>query len=152
MKILHKFETYFIVLSFATMTLAVFLQVVNRFIFKIPVMWPEELARYLMIWMSFVAGAVGFRKGAHMGVDILVNKFTGKSKQVLIMIQSMLIILFTVVVAYFAMVVINMQLTTGQLSPALQINLAYIYLAILVWTILTLVEVIALIFKKNQLF
>jgi TRAP-type C4-dicarboxylate transport system permease small subunit len=149
MKILYKIEKYFIVISFALMALIVFFQVLNRFFFKIPIMWPEELARYLMIWMSFVAAAVAFRKGAHIGVNIIIDKLSGKTKQVFIILQSVLIMVFVAVVGYYAIFIIRLQLSTIQLSPALEINLAYIYMAIPVWALLTFIEIFVSLFKKE---
>jgi|Deesub1362A_J573_1020465.scaffolds.fasta_scaffold04877_4 C4-dicarboxylate transporter DctQ subunit len=149
MKILYKIEKYFIVISFALMALIVFFQVLNRFFLKIPIMWPEELARYLMIWMSFVAAAVAFRKGAHIGVNIIIDKLSGKTKQIFIILQSVLIMVFVAVVGYYAIFIIRLQLSTIQLSPALEINLAYIYMAIPVWALLTFIEIFVSLFKKE---
>ena len=39
--------------------------------------WPEPLAVLLMIWFSFLAAAVCYREGLHIGVSILGNMLTG---------------------------------------------------------------------------
>jgi TRAP-type C4-dicarboxylate transport system permease small subunit len=39
--------------------------------------WPEPLAVLLMIWFSFMAAAVCYREGLHIGVSILANALTG---------------------------------------------------------------------------
>jgi TRAP-type C4-dicarboxylate transport system permease small subunit len=39
--------------------------------------WPEPMAVLLMIWFSFMAAAVCYREGLHIGVSILANILTG---------------------------------------------------------------------------
>ena len=39
--------------------------------------WPEPLAVLLMIWFSFLAAAVCYREGLHIGVSLLANVLTG---------------------------------------------------------------------------
>lgn len=59
----------------AGMTLLIFIQVLARYIFKTPLAWSEEGARFLFIWMTFIAGYVGARKGQHIGVELIQNLF-----------------------------------------------------------------------------
>ena len=58
-KINHCF-LYFekIVLTFCTIVLviAIFIQVVCRYILLISTPWAEELARYLFVWMAYLGG------------------------------------------------------------------------------------------------
>jgi len=42
--------------------------------------WPEPLAVLLMIWFSFMAAAVCYREGLHIGVSILANMVTGRKR------------------------------------------------------------------------
>lgn len=39
--------------------------------------WPEPLAVLLMIWFSFMAAAVCYREGLHIGVSLLANVLSG---------------------------------------------------------------------------
>ena len=40
---------------------AVLFQVVSRFILKVPLSWTEELSRFALIWLTFVAASVALR-------------------------------------------------------------------------------------------
>ena len=42
--------------------------------------WPEPMAVLLMIWFSFMAAAVCYREGLHIGVSILANLLTGRKR------------------------------------------------------------------------
>jgi TRAP-type transport system small permease protein len=49
----------------------VFFQVVTRYVFRHPFDWPEELARYLFVWVALLGAAVGVERGVHFSVDLL---------------------------------------------------------------------------------
>jgi len=56
------------------MALVVAIQVVSRYGFNHSLFWSEELARFLLIWLSFLGATVAYCHGAHPGVDSLVRR------------------------------------------------------------------------------
>lgn len=46
----------------------VFYNVLSRYILKTDVSWSSEMCTLLLIWMSFVGGAMAVRRNAHLGV------------------------------------------------------------------------------------
>ena len=79
------------------MTGIVFVQVILRYVFLSPLSWIEELARYLLVWISCFGAAYGVRKGEHIAVMFLNNMFKGYMKSALtILIHILVIILFMV--------------------------------------------------------
>jgi TRAP-type C4-dicarboxylate transport system permease small subunit len=79
------------------MTGIVFVQVILRYVFLSPLSWIEELARYLLVWISCFGAAYGVRKGEHIAVMFLNNMFKGYMKSALtIFIHILVIILFMV--------------------------------------------------------
>ena len=60
-----------IVSLFAVLSVAVFVQVVARYIFNQPPAWTEELARYCQVWIVLLASSLCIRKGSHLAVDYL---------------------------------------------------------------------------------
>ena len=53
--------------------LIVVVAVVARYGFGQAVSWTEEVPRYLLIWISFLAAAVGVLQRDHVGFDVLFN-------------------------------------------------------------------------------
>ena len=51
----------------------VLLQVIGRYILVNPFIWPEELTRLMLVWLTFVGAAAVTRRGIHIAVDTLVN-------------------------------------------------------------------------------
>ena len=50
-----------------------FAQVVLRYVFNRSFFWAEEVILFAFTWLIFVASAVNLERGAHFGVDVLVN-------------------------------------------------------------------------------
>ncbi len=55
----------------AAMTCTTFLQVVCRYAFNSPLVWSEELARYLFVWIALIGAGAAVRAGGHFGLDLL---------------------------------------------------------------------------------
>ena len=49
-----------LVFLLVAMTLTVFSQVIARYIFEAPLSWSEELARFILIWLSMLSAAYAF--------------------------------------------------------------------------------------------
>ena len=60
---INKVEKVLVAIVTVLLVAVVFLQVVNRTIIKATIAWPEEAARYLMVWQVFLASVIAFRPG-----------------------------------------------------------------------------------------
>ncbi len=103
-------------------------QVVFRYVIAAPLPWSEELARYCFVWIVFLGGAVGLARGIHLGVDLVVNALPPPLRRAMDALTSLLIGGFAVVVIYASLPVLNMNMF--QRSPALGVQMTYIYIAI----------------------
>src|ERR1043165_1740669 len=68
--------------------------VVARYGFGQAVSWTEEVPRYLLIWISFLAAAVGVLQRDHVGFDLLFNALPKPIRRMLGVTLSALILLF----------------------------------------------------------
>mgnify|MGYP006290579219 FL=1 len=62
-KATNRVATWGLVITGIAMSVAIFLQIIFRFVIYVPFPWSEELARYLMIWMGMLGLAVALRHG-----------------------------------------------------------------------------------------
>jgi len=110
------------------MTGIVFVQVILRYVFLSPLSWIEELARYLLVWISCFGAAYGVRKGEHIAVMFLNNMFKGYMKSALtILIHILVIILF--MVCFMKGIGLSIR-QWNVVTPALQIPRTLPYLGI----------------------
>ena len=83
---------YNLAISGILMTLIVVLQVFFRYVLNHSLFWSEELARYLLIWLTFTGASVGYYRGAHPGVDFFHSRLSIKwqiSSNLLVHLLSM---------------------------------------------------------------
>ena len=108
-KVLHalqSLEKWIIVIAFVIMVVAIFCQVVNRNIFKIPVSGFEEAAKYSMAYMVLLGTELGLRDGTQIAIKGVVDKLKGKVKKVIVIISQIIVVAFAAIMtkASFAMV------------------------------------------------
>lgn len=115
-----------IYIQFLIMTFLVILDVFCRFILNNPLTWGEELARYLLIWVSCLGA--GIIVGEHIRVEILLNVFSYPTKRLLIIIGDILAILFLVLLLVEG--IPRALILRGTETPALPgITMFWVYLA-----------------------
>lgn len=103
-------------------------QVVFRYVVLSPLPWSEELARYCFVWIVFLGGAIGLSRGAHLGVDLLVNLLPFKLQRAIETLSSVCIVIFALVVINASLPVLQMNMY--QRSPALGLQMSWVYAAI----------------------
>ncbi len=112
------------------MTILIFCQVLARYIFKTPLAWSEEGARFLFIWMTFIAGYVGARKGQHIGVELLQNMLPKSIKKGMQILSDLLTTGFFLIVLYYCCK--GWSKLGVQISPALKIPMSFVYLGMMI--------------------
>src|SRR6056297_3593095 len=79
------------------MAVVVFLQVFFRYALNNPLSWPEETARILIVWLTFVGGYMAMREKKHIGFNLLVKKLPDAAEHTVEIFGRLLIVLFLVV-------------------------------------------------------
>lgn len=60
-------------LLLAAVVVIVLIQVVGRYVLQISLSWPEELARYTLVWVMFFGAAVAAASHRHIVVDTITE-------------------------------------------------------------------------------
>lgn len=103
------------------------LQIVSRVMFS-AVGWTEEVARFLLVWITFLAGTLAFQRGRHIAVTFAVDALSGRLRQVARIAATLAVLAFMV-----ALVVIGyryMQVQSFQKSASLRLSMTYVYAVI----------------------
>ena len=59
------------------------LQVVGRYLLPNPFIWPEEVTRLMLVWLTFIGGAAVTRHGAHIAVDLVLDLMPDASRRLM---------------------------------------------------------------------
>lgn len=110
------------------MTVVIFAQVVLRYAFLSPLSWPEELARYLLIWVSCLGAAYALQEGLHISIEFLKRRLSGAIRLVgIVVIHSSLLAFFAFCAVEGVIYAIS---EWGQLTTAMRIPMTFPIMAI----------------------
>ena len=128
-KIVDKATRGALIFLMGILVINVVWQVFSRYILNAPSTFTDELARFLLIWVSLLGVAYLSGQNAHISIDVLPNKLKPAARFGLQLVIRSLIIAF----AFFVLVVggghlVYITFVYTQLTPTLQIPMAYIYL------------------------
>lgn len=71
-------------LSFMVVLVTVtFLQVLARFVFKIPISWSQELVKLCFVWIIFLGSAIAVREGTHLTLDMFTSGLPDRARKVI---------------------------------------------------------------------
>lgn len=65
-----------------SMALLVSLQVFCRYILNSSLFWSEELARYMLVWLSFFGATVAYYRHLHPGVDTITSRLSASKRRI----------------------------------------------------------------------
>lgn len=123
-----------------TMTLVVFSQVVARYVLQAPLSWSEELARFLLMWLSMLSAAYAFKTNSHFALRLLVANLPAKARRLVTLCVHAIVVLFFAVLLYYSIIFVAG--VEGHTAPALQIPMQVPYASVVVGSGVILLEVL----------
>jgi TRAP-type C4-dicarboxylate transport system permease small subunit len=69
----HHPEDWLAFVIFWSLAFIVFLQFFTRYVLNDSLSWTEEIARYGLMWVVFIGGAMVTRRNTHIAVELLSN-------------------------------------------------------------------------------
>jgi TRAP-type transport system small permease protein len=72
-----------VIACMGVMVVVVSAQVFMRYVLNSSIDWADEASRLAFVWTIFLAIPLGIREGAHVGIDILVERFPARLRTVL---------------------------------------------------------------------
>ena len=112
----------------------VFLQVLFRYLLRQPLFWSEELPRYLLIWMCFLAAALAQKHDAHINITLCLAPLSTRTRQLFKILTDAVILAFLWILIYSGGLVTS--ITAHHRSTALQLPMGLVYAALPVGAIL----------------
>jgi len=130
-KILDRMLEILVMVVVGTLVIDVLWQVFTRYVMGNPSSWTEELAIFLLIWVALLGAAVALGRGAHLGIDYFVSKLTIADQVKVEIFVFLCVGLFSALVMIAGGIeLVQTTLQLQQKSPALGIDMGYVYLAV----------------------
>jgi TRAP-type C4-dicarboxylate transport system permease small subunit len=151
-RILDSIVDYTVLLLMCALVLVTSSQVFARYVLNNPLIWSEELARYLFIWIVFLSSSIAFRINKHLSVDFVIAKLLPGVKKNIKTTGSIIIAIFLTTIVVISPQIVSV--TFMQTSPTLSLPLGFIYLAFPASAVLMLLEllfrVLLVIFNREK--
>ncbi len=85
-------------IALALMVIVILLQVIFRYVMNSALAWPDEAARFLMLWMTGLIAPMAYRSGGFVAIDMLELALPKR----LGLIVGLVLLLLSTMVLYFA--------------------------------------------------
>lgn len=136
--LLRRGTEVIVMVLMAILVVIVVASVFFRYILLSPLTWSEEVGRYMMIWLGFLAASIAVRQGLHVGIDFVVQSVRpGLAVWLRGLARGATAALLLIVTGYGFMLVLNLW---DQWSPVLIVRMTWPYLAIPVGSLLMLIQ------------
>lgn len=128
--ILKKGLEYTLIVAFIILTLDVLWGVFSRYVLGAQSRWTEELAIYLLIWVSLLGASLTYEEHGHLGVDYLVGKLDPAARRIAAITAELCVLGFAVFgLVIGGWILVERTLSSGQVSPAMEVKVGYLYAA-----------------------
>ncbi len=119
---------YVLVFLMGLLVVDVVWQVFTRYVLASPSIFTDELARFLLIWVSFLGAAYASGQHMHLSIDLLSHRLSPAGQKKLAIFIHCIVLLFVITVLVIGgSVLVYYIYIYGQLSSSLQIPIAYVY-------------------------
>ena len=148
MQVLCKFNNFILricrnlgVLAVVLMVVAILIQVFFRYILNNALPWPDEAARFCMLWMTGLMAPTAFRRGGFVAIDF-INQFIPSIINVIlsmaILLLSLLVLITSVQIGYAEVTGFGGRFATASLYIPMSIDLQNWYRIPRSWMMMSL--------------
>ncbi|WP_410218429.1 TRAP transporter small permease [Paracoccus sp. (in: a-proteobacteria)] len=142
---MRRIETVFVMLNGAVLVLVLMAMsgilgwnVLGRYLTGNSLTWADEVARYSMIWLTFLGSGLALREGAHAAITNAQDALPGPWQRTL---RALILLVLLGFFAFMVWVGIDyMNRMAVQRSAALQVPMKWIYAAMPVGFVLMIVH------------
>ena len=109
------------------MTIIVITGVFCRYVLGNALPWSEELAKFLMVWMTFVAAPIALKSGALVAIGALTDRLRGRTHALMLLLVYVIIIsLMVVFIKDGGFLTWNARI---QRASTFNLSISYVYIA-----------------------
>jgi TRAP-type C4-dicarboxylate transport system permease small subunit len=142
---LNKSIEVLTILLLSVITIIVPVEVFLRYCFGMTLYITEQLTRYLLVWVVFLASSLALRENSHISIEIAVNRFHGRARLLVNLIAQIVLITFLAFLIVEGITALSFQ--KDQIVPSLRISIFWFYLAIPVGSFLMILNLLPRIWE-----
>lgn len=117
-----------VIVAMAVLTSVVVLQVFFRYVLNDSLRWGWDVPRLCFIWVVLMSIPLGLRYNAHVGIDILLERFSIGGKRMARRFNAVFMLLISVLAGWYGLQLIGQ--TWDQMMPGLDISVGWFYVGL----------------------
>jgi TRAP-type C4-dicarboxylate transport system permease small subunit len=135
-----------VIFIFILMVIVGGMQVFNRFVLNQSLSWSEEFQKFAHIWIIFLTIPIGYARGSHIGMDMLVTRFPAKIRKLLLVLTDILWLAFALSLTFHTFRI--MRVAKNQTSPGLNLRMDLVYLGLAIGGVYLCIMVLRKLFLR----
>jgi len=121
--------------------------VFTRYVLRNPLVWSDELATFVFLWIAMLGAVVAYRRGEHISLSVLVRRSSGRVRDVLEAIAAVVVVVFVIELIPATLKFFDIERI--DLTPALSLPRSYEVLAIMICLVLILILALLRLSEMN---
>jgi TRAP-type C4-dicarboxylate transport system permease small subunit len=115
------------IVIFSVIFITMLLQIFFRYVLNSPLVWTEELCRYLFIWTCFLGWTIALRKKSHIRISFFMDRLPFSLGKIVQLVFQLLIFVFLIQLLRYGIALTARSFSVPTIT--LYISWAYVYLA-----------------------
>ena len=123
---LIAFIEWWAALLLVLMVVVVCLGVFFRYALNSALVWYDEFASYLLVWLTFYGAVVASYRRRHIGFEVVVDRFEPKTRRIVDFISECFVLSFQFVLFYYGWVLVT-KMGDGSATSLTWIRMGWVY-------------------------
>lgn len=149
-KIYENLEEATGVVLLAVMAVFAFLNVITRYFVQYSFAFTEEVEVACLVWLTMLGAAAGFRRGIHLGFDLVKMRFPGFNRVCLVPLAVILTVMCMILIIWFSISQIQDEIEFKTATEALNIPQWWYTIALPVGGILVIYRLAEATYKRYR--
>jgi TRAP-type C4-dicarboxylate transport system permease small subunit len=143
----HHPEDWLVFIIFWALAFIVFLQFFTRYVLNDSLAWTEEIARYGLMWVVFIGGAMVTRRNSHIAVELISNVMRpGPLRSTLLAFVDVVKLAFIGLLAWLSVTILERM--TIQRMTVFDLPMSYVYAGVALGCFLMLLRQIQTLWRN----
>ncbi len=123
-------ERWLLLIFYSFIVLAIFIEVLRRFVFLYSSVWGEETARYAFIYLVWIGASTAVRERAHIRIDVITHYLPPRGVALIYLFGDLTTAVLAGLAIYWSMDPVLVSLKFGNVTDGLRIVRAWFLIAV----------------------
>ncbi len=123
-------ERWLLLVFYSFIVLAIFIEVLRRFVFLYSSVWGEETARYAFIYLVWIGASAAVRERAHIRIDVITHYLPPRGAALIYLFGDLATAFLACLAIYWSMDPVLVSLKFGNVTDGLRIIRAWFLIAV----------------------